>query len=310
MLAAVGLAAFAVVPIAGAENPPVVPFPATQLGDVFVSAQTVTSDGAISDYFAPGGTVVFRAYAVDGKTHKLLTTQSAKGTKKALRTNAVRYFYVKIPNAPSVKLHYTSKGTGTSGRYHWIGTWTVPADYATGVVNFKVLVRTWKKHIGSFIQMPVATSQLTISTTPQAPPGTGPTTSPPIGSSKVDIALYVDSVNGTRPAGTTPRPIGCTQTNVYKRGEQFVLRVWGYDLASGAILSMDNVTDAHFSFPGQPNTILNWGSHGAVGNKVWFWANALQIPKDYPLGDVTVHVSYTTVAGKVGTFDYQVTIIP
>jgi hypothetical protein len=73
---------------------------------------------------------------------------------------------------------------------------------------------------------------------------------------------------------------------------------------------MDNVTNAHFSVPGQANVTLNWGSHGATGNKVWFWTNFWNIPKDYPLGDTTVRVIFTTVGGKTGTFNYQITIIP
>jgi hypothetical protein len=299
-LALVGLAALAVASVAGAQTPPpVVPFPAAQSGAVFVSAQTVTADGALSNYFAPGTSVVFRAYAVDGKTHKIVTTKTSK------------YFYVKIPTREkNLKLKYTPRAAGASGRYAWTGTWNVPADYATGIVNFKVVVQTKTKRLGSFVQMPVATSQLTISTTPQTPPGSGPASPPAPGASKVNVALYVDSVNGTRPAGAAPRPIGCTQTNVFKRGEQFVLRAWGFDLATGTVLSMDNITDAHFSVAGLPNVTLNWGSHGATGNKVWFWTNFWNIPKDYPLGDVTVHVSFTTTAGKVGTFDYLITIIP
>ena len=79
---------------------------------------------------------------------------------------------------------------------------------------------------------------------------------------------------------------------------------------SVTVNDLDNVTDAHFSVAGVPDTKLNWGSHGATGNKVWFWANAWQIPKDYPLGDTTVRVTFTTVAGKVGTFDHLITIIP
>ena len=37
---------------------------------------------------------------------------------------------------------------------------------------------------------------------------------------KLNVFLYVDTVNGTRPVGAKPRPIGCTQTNVFQRGEQ------------------------------------------------------------------------------------------
>ena len=120
--------------------------------------------------------------------------------------------------------------------------------------------------------------------------------------------IYADSVNGTRPAGAAPRPVGCTQTNVFKRGEQFVLRTWGFDLASGDVLSIDNVTEAHFTVPGQPNVTLNWGSHGP--GKVFFWTNAWQIPVTYPLGDVAVHISFTLTTGKVAALDYPITIIP
>jgi hypothetical protein len=298
LFAATAVVTFVVVPFAVAADPPVVPFPSAQAGEVFIAAQTVTTSGAVSNFFAPGGTVVFRAYAVDGKTKKLLTKKTTK------------YFYVKIPNHKNVTLKYLPKTAGTSGRYAWIGRWTVPADYTLGIVNFKVVVRTKTKRFGSFAQMPVATSQLTITATPQAPPGNAPATPAPTGSSKVTLGLYVDAVNGTRPAGTAPRPIGCTQTNVFKRGEQLVVRAWGYDLATGAILSMDNVVDAHFTVPGQANVTLNWGSHGATGNKVWFWTNQWQIPKDYPLGDASIRVSFKTDTGKTGTFDYQITINP
>ena len=61
-----------------------------------------------------------------------------------------------------------------------------------------------------------------------------------------------------------------------------MLRTFGYDLTSREVLSIDNVSEAHFTVPGQPNVTLNWGSHGPL--KVFFWANAWQIPKDYALG--------------------------
>ena len=99
----------------------------------------------MSDYFAPGNTVVFRAYAVDSKTRKVLTAKD------------VKYFYVKIPNQPNVKLTYNPKAPGASGQYTWTGTWTVPANYPFGTVDFKVLVKSKAKRLGSFVQMPVVT---------------------------------------------------------------------------------------------------------------------------------------------------------
>jgi hypothetical protein len=289
--ALVALAAVALVRGAAADT---IPFPAVHSGDVFVIAQTVTTNGAMTSYFAPGSSVVFRAYAVDGKTHKILTAKT------------VKYFYVKIPNQQNVKMKYGPKAPGASGQYTWTGTWAVPPNYPVGLVQFKVLVKSKAKRLGSFVQMPVPTSQLTITTNPP-PVGTGPGATPPP-SGKPNIVIYADSVNGTRPTGAAPRPIGCTQTNVFKRGEQFVLRTWGFDLTTGAVLSIDNVTEAHYTVPGQSNVTLNWGSHGAA--KVFLWTNAWNIPATYPLGDVTVRISFTLTSGKVATLDYPITITP
>ncbi len=274
--------------------PTPVPFPAPQVLQVFVAAQTVTPTGAATNDFAPGATVVFRAYAVDQKT------------KKVLVAGDVKYFYVTIPNQPNVKLKYDPSVPGATSRMAWTGTWTVPATYPAGTVNIKVLVKTNQKMKGQFVQMPVTPAQLTILAT--APPvlGPGPTAATTALPSSLDVSLYVDSVNGTRPAGAAPRPIGCTQTNVYKRGEQFVLRTWGSDMATGDILSTDNVKDAHFSIPGQPDVVLNWGAHGSV----FFWSNAWNIPTAFPLGDTTVKVVFNLENGKTGTYDYNITIIP
>jgi len=269
------------------------PFPASSSGDTFVIAQTVTTDGAMHDYFKPGDTIVFRAYAVDGKNQKILTD--------------AKYFYATIPGQPNVKFKYDAKSKMALGQYAWIGTWTVPSTYQLGLVNFKVLVQSKTKRRGSFVQMPVATSQLTITNTPPATGTTPPAAiSTPTGTD--DTVLYADSVNGTRPAAAAPRPSGGTQTNVFKRGEQFVLRTWGFDLKTKTVLSLDNVTEAHYTVPGQPNVTLNWGSHGTA--KVFFWTNAWNIPTTFPLGDITVKVSYTLTTGKVATLDYPITIIP
>jgi hypothetical protein len=292
ILAAMALAAVGVGRTASADT---LPFPSAHAGDIFVIAQTVTKDCVMSDYYAPGSTVVFRAYAVDAKTRKVLTAKN------------VIYFYVKIPTQATVKLKATPRGACASGQYSWTGSWTVPADYPTGTVPFKVLVKSKAKRYGSFVQVPVLTSQLTISTTPNIPPGPGPS-GPQGPAGTVSYVIYADSVNGTRPAAAAPRPIGCTQTNVFKQGEQFVLRTYGFDLKGRAVFSTDNVSEAHFSVPGQPNTALNWGSHGPA--KVFFWANAWNIPKDYPLGNVTVRITFTLTSGTVATHDYPITIIP
>src|SRR5215208_4344034 len=267
------------------------PFPSPKVLQVFVAAQTVTPERAVITQVAPGGTVVFRAYAVDGKT------------KKVMAAKDVKYFYVKIANQPNVKLRYNPAAPGATAKMPWSGTWTVPPAYAGGTVDFKVLIKIEAKRYGQFVQLPVATSQLTVT----APLGVGPSAAD---AAKLDVALYVDSVNGTRPSGAAARPVGCTQTNVYKRGEQFVLRVWGTEVATAAVLSTENVDTATAALTGVAAPLtLNWGAHGATANRVWFWTNAWNIPPDYPLGDAVLRVTFKLDSGKVGTFDYSITII-
>ena len=128
---------------------------------------------------------------------------------------------------------------------------------------------------------------------------------------KLNMFLYVDTVNGTRPApGTAPRPVGCSHTNTFKRGEQVVYRVWGSLAETGEILSSENVKYAYVKTPGLPNLKLNWGGHGAATNRVWFWANAYLVPADYPLGNVTARIVFKTEDGKFGLYDYDMVILP
>lgn len=122
--------------------------------------------------------------------------------------------------------------------------------------------------------------------------------------------LYVDTVNGSRPVGAKPRPISCTQTNNFKRGEQVVFRVWGSEAATGDILSTANVKYAYVTIPGLPNLKLNWGPHGPASNRVWFWTAAWVISPDYPLGTADIKIVFKTEANTFGRADYTLTVTP
>lgn len=137
-------------------------------------------------------------------------------------------------------------------------------------------------------------------------PAAGQTIEPP----QRSVFLYVDTVNGTRPVGAKPRPIGCTQTNYFQRGEQVVFRIYGTEAATGAVLSTENVKYAYVKIPGQANLRLNWGAHGAPSNRVWFWTTPWIVPKNYPLGAVTTRIVFKTESNKFGLYDYELNIAP
>jgi hypothetical protein len=126
----------------------------------------------------------------------------------------------------------------------------------------------------------------------------------------LDVMLYVDNVIGSGPKGVPRRPVSCAQTNVFIRGEQQVFRAWGTVAGTGDILSTENVKYAYVTVPGTPNIKLNWGGHGATSNRVWFWANAWNIPADYPLGDAVAKFVFKTEEDKFGTYEFKFTVVP
>jgi hypothetical protein len=127
---------------------------------VFVSADTATATsssgnvpdrpGKLENFFPRTAGVLFRMYAIDLKTKKILTGAD------------VKYAYVTIPGQPNLKLAYGKVGTGAEAPELWTGVWTIPADYPLGVVKFRILVKTNAKRYGSFEQTPVSAARLTV----------------------------------------------------------------------------------------------------------------------------------------------------
>lgn len=151
LVLAVGLTAVGVTAVGGAQTPTEVPFPSPTVVQYFVSATTVDSTGSVTNLFPAGSTVTFRAFAAETKTGNLVTPQD------------VKYFNVKIPGQKNVKLAYKEPAKSKPpAPWPWTATWRVPADYPTGLVQLKVLLRTKADRYGSFVQLPIATSQLTI----------------------------------------------------------------------------------------------------------------------------------------------------
>lgn len=299
LIVSTAIAAFVAGTSAAARAATPTPFPSAtvDVGGVFVAAQTVTTGNVMTNYFAPGNTVVFRAYAVIAKS------------KKFVGADDVKYFYITIPNSPNVKLKYDPTAAGATKQMPFVGTWTIPANYAAGSVPFYVRIKLKGRQTGHFTQTAVTPSLLTVSSTVSTaftPAPTSTDTGLTGTSGNIDMSIYADSVNGSSPVGVGKRQAGCSQTNVYKVGEQVVFRVWGVDLDSGAALTTDNVDTATVSIAGQPDVKLNFGAHGTIQ----FWSAPWVIPTTMPIGTTVAHITFKTLDGKTGTFDYALNIIP
>ncbi len=150
-LAAGIVAVTAVTATALAVTPGETPFPSPTIVSLFVTANTYTGAGGagiMTSRFPAGATVVFNVFAADAKTKQVVTADN------------VRYAYIKIPGQPNVKLTYLAP-TQRNGT-NFTGTWTVPANYPLGIVDFTARFQTKDKKYGNFVQLPVETSQLTI----------------------------------------------------------------------------------------------------------------------------------------------------
>jgi hypothetical protein len=142
LAAAVAVAAVAQTP---AENP----FPSAKVPGMFVRATTWTTPTShyLTNYFPQGSEVAFRMFVGDNKTRLSMTNKE------------LQYARIVIPGQPAVQMKYTN----TDPQYPWEGVWTVPTDYAPGIVAFQASVKAkGASTTGTFTQIPVATSQLTV----------------------------------------------------------------------------------------------------------------------------------------------------
>ena len=149
-----GLFVLTLTAVGVAAVPGETPFPSQTIESVFVSTRTVTAPtspdgpGVLTNLYPRGSTVVFQVFAGATKTGKILTAAD------------VRYAYVKLPDGTKIKLTYKAPANTTDPA--WSGTWTIPANYAPKVVDFVVRFQTKDKQYGNFVQIPVSTSQLTV----------------------------------------------------------------------------------------------------------------------------------------------------
>lgn len=148
IIAAIGVGVVASV-TAIAQTPTETPFPSPKVQGAFVRVQTWTSPTSnyLTNFFPQGAVVSFRMWVGDNKTRLAMTDKDLQFAK------------ILIPNQPDVEMKYTNGDPN----YPWTGTWKVPADYTPGIVGFQASIKTKKsKAYGSFVQIPVASSMLTV----------------------------------------------------------------------------------------------------------------------------------------------------
>jgi hypothetical protein len=133
---------------AAAQAPVETPFPSAKIVGTFVRVATWTAPTSsyLTNFFPQGSEVTFRMFVGDNKTKKSMTNKD------------LQFARILIPGQPTVQMKYTNGDPN----FPWSGTWTIPADYAPGIVAFRASIRTKVKVTGSFVQIPVATSQLTV----------------------------------------------------------------------------------------------------------------------------------------------------
>ena len=129
------------------------------------------------------------------------------------------------------------------------------------------------------------------------------------------VVVTADNVWGSGP--TAPAGRGCSQSNVFTRGQTVVFRVWATAVGNGQALTDQNVKYAYVKIPGLPNQSLTFGKHGKLDTSPWFWTLGWQVPANYPLGVVAFRIVFKTNSGVFGTFDQnalaansQLTIVP
>jgi hypothetical protein len=136
------------------------PYPANNVSISMYSDTVTSTRGAVvqkrgcaqTNYFPRNSRVVFRMWAVDGKTGQPISDAD------------IQYVYIKIPGQPNQALTWGGHGATGAKVYFWSLGWGVPVDYPLGVVNFRIVLKTNDGRFGVFTQPQIDGSQMTVTT--------------------------------------------------------------------------------------------------------------------------------------------------
>jgi hypothetical protein len=146
-LACVGTLGFGATAFGGASAGAAVRPTANKNAPLFVDVETATSGEQLANVFALRSKVEFWVKVFSASTGDV-----------PLSSTALKSVIVAIPGAPSLHATYGKHGTDS----FWVATWTIPASYKTGVVNYTVTARANNGQVGTYVPFNIAPSSLTV----------------------------------------------------------------------------------------------------------------------------------------------------
>lgn len=125
---------------------------------LIVTANTVAGHAGVPEgqicvlesKFQPGQMIVWRTKVYDPETGE------------AMGDEELRYVTIKLPDGESFEAEYGGHPPEEPTDYFWAASWTIPDDYPTGSLHYKIEARAKDGRTGEFTEFEVKPSMLTI----------------------------------------------------------------------------------------------------------------------------------------------------
>jgi len=263
----------------------------------------------LNSQYLQGEEVVFRVRLTDPATGELLPESLSKlmadkPSSDALATMSQGYKVdVQLSDGQTIPLKFGGHPGSNPVDYFWAGSWSIPANYPTGAMNYKVVATTPDGRSGTYEPYNVGSSKLTV-----------------VSPATTSLVVAADMVRG----GAGAQGPTCVLTSQYQQGEEVVFRARITDSKTGkqvpedpaTLLAMDPAptSDQLASSTAGINVVvhlsdgqtipLSFGGHPGRAPVDYFWAGSWSIPANYPTGTLDYYVTADWPAeGASGRWD-------